>query len=598
MKVRDFLPGAGWTMLAFAGCGAGAAIALVSEVPVQSLAAQPAKAPGGAGPRAVLAGAHCIIAGLAAQTGSAEAAKAYEDAEPPLWKDLGTLAYPISTKNAEAQDYFNQGLRFATNFNHAEARRAFRKAQRLDPDCAMCFVAEALVLGPNINVPMDPAANAPAIAALRKAREFSAGATEKEREFIEAVAARYSEDPAAERPQLDAAFADAMIALSDKYPDDLELAVLASESEMDTQPWDYWQPGGKDPKGRTADVVKRLEGVLAKSPDHPWAIHLYIHLVEASDRPERAEPYADRLAALMPGAGHIVHMPAHIYYRVGRYADSLEANKKASKVDENYITQTGAVGVYPIGYYSHNVHFVLISAQLLGDAKTVLEQADKLDKWLSNDVAAAIPIAQPVKAAPYFAWAQYADPDTILAMPDPPGAAPYVKAMWHYARGTAFAGKKDAAGARGEADKIQHILDETDWSVLDAWAIPARPVLAVARDVVLARAAQSEDDQDAAVAALRKAADTQDTIPYMEPPFWYYPVRQSLGAALLKTGHPDEAEKEFRAALERERSSGWALYGLTETAKAKGDAAAEAKAAEELAKAWRGDPALLTLERL
>ena len=402
MKVRDFLPGAGWTMLAFAGCGAGAAIALVSEVPVQSLAAQSANALGGTAPRAVLAGAHCIIAGLPAQSGSPEAAKAYEDADPPLWNDLGTLAYPISTKSAEAQNYFDQGLKFAANFNHAEARRAFRKAQRLDPNCAMCFLGEALVLGPNINVPMDPEANAPAIAALQKARDLAAGASEKEREFIEAVALRYSADPAAERPQLDAAFADAMIDLSDKYPDDLDLAVLAAESEMDTQPWDYWQPGGKEPKGRTADVVKRLESVLAKNPDHPWAMHLYIHLVEASDRPERAEPYADRLAALMPGAGHIVHMPAHIYYRVGRYADSLEANKAASKVDEDYITQTGAVGVYPIGYYSHNVHFVLISAQLLGDSKTVLEQADKLDKWLSNDVATAVPIAQPVKAAPVF----------------------------------------------------------------------------------------------------------------------------------------------------------------------------------------------------
>ena len=454
------------------------------------------------------------------------------------------------------------------------------------------------MLGPNINVPMDPEANAPAIAALRKARDLAAGASEKERELIEAVAARYSEDPAAERPQLDAAFADAMTALSDKYPDDLELAVLAAEAEMDTQPWDYWQPGGKEPKGRTADVLKRLEGVLAKSPDHPWAIHLYIHLVEASDRPERAEPYADRLAALMPGAGHIVHMPSHIYYRIGRYVESLQANQAASKVDEDYITQTGAVGVYPIGYYSHNVHFVLISAQLLGDTKTVLAEADKLDKFLTNEVATAVPIAQPVKAAPYFAWAQYADPDTVLALPDPPGAPPYVKAMWHYARGTAFAAKKDAAAARTEADAVQGILDKTDWSVMDAWAIPARPVLEVARDLVLARAAQAEDDQNAAVEVLRKAADTQDTIPYMEPPFWYYPVRQTLGAALLKTGKPEEAEKEFRAALERERSSGWALYGLKEAAKARGDAAGEKQAAEELAKAWRGDNSLLTLERL
>jgi tetratricopeptide (TPR) repeat protein len=539
-----------------------------------------------------------MVADLSARPQTAEAIKAYEEADPPLWNDLGSMNYPITTKSSEAQSYFQQGLRLAANFNHAEARRAFRKAQRLDPTCAMCFLGEALVLGPNINVPMDPEANAPAVAALQKAQALSAGASEKERGLIEAVAARYSQDPTAERSRLDAAFADAMATLSDKYPDDLELAVLAAEAAMDTQPWDYWESGGKEPKGRGADIQKRLENVLAKDPNHPWAIHLYIHFVEASDRPERGEPYADRLAALMPGAGHIVHMPSHIYYRIGRYVDSLEANKTASRVDETFITQTGAAGVYPIGYYSHNVHFVLVSAQLLGDAETVLAQADKLDKWLSNDVAAAVPIAQPVKAAPYFAWAQYGDPDMVLAKSDPPGAPPYVKAMWHYARGVALAAKKDTAGARAEADAIHRIAQETDWSTLDAWAIPARPVLEVAENVVLARAAQAEGDDKGAIGLWRKAAETEDTIPYMEPPFWYYPVRQSLGAALLKSGDAEEAQKQFNAALERARGSAWALYGLEQAAKARGDAAAQNKAAAELGKAWLGDPALLDLERL
>ena len=453
MKIHDLLQTAGLPTLVFVGLGAGAAAASFGAAETEI-------------PMEVSAAPHCLVANIPTQVQSPEAMKAYEEAEPPLWSDLGSLTYRVTTKDEKAQSYFDQGLRMANNFNHAEARRAFRKAQRLDPDCAMCFLGEALVLGPNINVPMDPAANAPAMAALKKAQSLASGASEKERDLIEAVATRYSDDPAAERPKLDAAFADAMAALSDKYPDDLELAVLAAEAGMDTQPWDYWEPGGKEPKGRTADVQKRLEGVLAKAPDHPSAIHLYIHLVEASDRPERAEPYADRLAALMPGAGHIVHMPSHIYYRVGRYVDSLEANKAASKVDEAYISQTGAMGVYPIGYYSHNVHFVLVSAQLLGDTQAVLAEADKLDKWLSNEVATAIPIAQPVKAAPYFAWAQYADADKIMALPDPPGAPPYVKAMWHYARGVALATKKDLAGARKEADAIQRIAQETDWSTL------------------------------------------------------------------------------------------------------------------------------------
>jgi tetratricopeptide (TPR) repeat protein len=589
MRVHDLLQNAGLPSLVFIALGAGAAAANFggTEMPIKAkIPAELAAAP------------HCRVANIPTQVQSPEAMKAYEEAEPPLWTDLGTLSYPITTANKEAQSYFDQGLRMAANFNHAEARRAFRKAQRLDPACAMCFLGEALVLGPNINVPMDPEANAPAMAALKKAQSLAGSASEKEKALIEAVAARYSEDSAVERPKLDMAFAEAMAALSDKYPDDLELAVLAAEAGMDTQPWDYWEAGGKEPKGRTTDVQKRLESVLAKAPDHPWAIHLYIHLVEASDRPERAEPYADRLAALMPGAGHIVHMPSHIYYRVGRYSDSLETNKAASKVDETYITQTGAMGVYPIGYYSHNVHFVLVSAQLLGDEETVLAEADKLDKWLTNEVATAIPIAQPVKAAPYFAWAQYADPEKIMALPEPPGAPPYVKAMWHYARGVALAAKKDTAGARKEAEAIQRILAETDWSTLDAWNVPARPVLDVAQGVVLARIAQAEGDNTAAIDHWRKAAETEDTIPYMEPAFWYYPVRQSLGAALLRDGKPEEAEKEFSAALEHARGSAWALYGLQQAAKAKGDAAAESKAAAELAKSWRGAPDFLNLERL
>lgn len=289
MRLRELLSGAGLATLAFVGFGATAALA------------------------------HDVVGGGPLQPPSGEAMKVYDEGDPPLWNDLGTLTYPISTKNVDAQRYFDQGLKMAANFNHAEARRAFRKAQRLDPTCALCFLGEAIVLGPNINVPMAPEANAPAIAALRKAQALAAGASEKEKDIIAAVSTRYSEDPAMERPKLDAAFADAMAVLSEKYPDDLELAVLASEAAMDTQPWDYWQPGGKEPKARTADIQKRLEDVLARNPEHAWAIHLYIHLVEASDRPERAERYADRLAALMPGAGHIVHMASHIYHRIGRH---------------------------------------------------------------------------------------------------------------------------------------------------------------------------------------------------------------------------------------------------------------------------------------
>src|SRR5262245_20573647 len=375
---------------------------------------------------------HCAIPTEAMRAQMAAATTGYEDAEPPLWDNLGKATYPITTKSPQAQAFFDQGLKLSCGFNHAEARRAFRMAQKLDASCALCFWGEALVLGPNINVPMMPEAQAPALAALKQAQTLAGGVSAKEQALIAALAKRYADPPPADRAPLDGAYADAMAALSDANPDDLDLAALAVEAAMDTQPWDYWQPGGHETKGRAGDAIKRVEGVLAKNPLHAGAIHLYIHLVEASDRPERAEKYADTLAALMPGAGHIVHMPSHIYYRVGRYGDSLMVNQEAVKVDEAYLAQTGATGIYPLGYTAHNIHFVLVSAQLLGDKATALAAADKLDAWIPNDVAAAIPPAQPIKAAPYLAWAQFADAEKLAALPEPAGAAPYIEAMWRY----------------------------------------------------------------------------------------------------------------------------------------------------------------------
>ena len=551
-----------------------------------------------AGLQATDASKHCPIPTDAMRAQLAAVTASYEDAEPPLWDNLGSATYPVTTKNPRAQAFFDQGLKLSYGFNHAEARRAFRMAQKLDPACALCFWGEALVLGPNINVPMMPEAQAPALAALKQAEALAGGASAKEQALIAALAKRYAETPPADRAPLDGAYADAMAALSDANPDDLDIAAMAAEAAMDTQPWDYWQPGGHEPKGRAGDAIKRVEAILAKNPLHAGAIHLYIHLVEASDRPERAEKYADTLAALMPGAGHIVHMPSHIYYRVGRYDDSLKVNQAAVKVDEAYLAETHAVGVYPLGYTSHNIHFVLVSAQLLGDKATVLAAADKLDGWLSNEMATAIPIAQPIKAAPYFAWAQYADADKLVALPQPAGAPPYVEAMWHYARGVGLAEKGDAAGARAEAGKIETLGKTADWSGTDQFGIPARDVLRIAQNVVLARAAQATGDATGEITYFQAAAGVQDSIPYMEPPFWYYPVRQSLGAALLKAGRAKEAADQFRAALDGTRKSAWALFGLREAAKATGDSATEQQAADAFAKIWRGDPAFLSLERL
>ena len=323
----------------------------------------------------------------------------------PLYDNLGTLSFKVGTRNAKAQAYFDQGMRWAFAFNHAEAQRAFQAAQKADPKLAMAWWGEALVLGPNINAPMVPEAVAPAMAALAKAVELAPGAPAKDRALIAALQKRYSADPKAERAELDAAFADAMKSVAEKYPRDDTILALYAESVMDTQAWDYWEAGGAKPKGRAAELLAALETVLARNPNHAGAIHLYIHAVEASTKPDRALPHARRLAALMPGAGHVVHMPAHIYYRVGLYKESLELNKRAMAVDEQYFKTSPSDPMYKSAYYPHNIHFVLVSAQMGGDGPTALDAAAKLDASLSDAAVAQFASLEPIKAAPYLAHA-------------------------------------------------------------------------------------------------------------------------------------------------------------------------------------------------
>lgn len=518
--------------------------------------------------------------------------------DPPLEANLGTLSFRITTRNPLAQRYFDQGLRLAYGFNHGEAARSFRMAQKLDPACAMCFWGEALVLGPNINMPMFPEAVALAVAASNKAVELKKRASPREQALIDALAARYSPDPSAERAKLDAAYADAMRTVASRFPADENIAVLYAESLMDLSPWDYWEAGGARPKGRTAELVATLERVLKSNPEHPGAIHYYIHTVEASTDPKRAEPYAERLGKLVPGAGHLVHMPSHIYYRVGRYKDSLATNKQAVAVDEAYIADQKPTGVYPLAYYPHNVHFVMVSAQMAGDGDTVVAAANKLASLVSDDTARAFAIAQPVKAAPYFAHTQFSRPETILAIPKPGGDLPYVEGLWHYARGAAFVAKGDMESARKEQATIDRIRQSSDFEALTTAGIPADDVLQIASHVIQARSAQARGDLAGAAENFEKAAALQDNLAYMEPPYWYYPVRQSLGAVLLQKGDLDGAEQAFRTSLARVPNNGWALYGLSQVYRKRGDAQRAAAAEELLNKAWAGNRGQLDLARL
>jgi tetratricopeptide (TPR) repeat protein len=526
-------------------------------------------------------------------------APAFADSEPPLWDGLGSIAYNITTSSAETQRFFNQGLRLTYAFNHDEARRAFRKAQRLDPDCAMCFWGEALVLGPNINLPMQEDAVPLAYTAIQKAQALAAKASPRERALIAALSTRYVQDAKADRAPLDAAYAAAMGRVAAQFPDDNDIAVLYAEATMDVSPWDYWQPGGAEPKPRSAAIVPTLEHVLARDPNHPGAIHYYIHAVEASDRPHRAEPHADRLRGAIPGAGHLVHMPSHIYYRVGRYLDALADNKLAAAVDETYLATTNApMGVYRLGYYPHNVHFVLAAAQMSGDGPTVIAAAEKLQAIIPDEVVRAIAMVHPVKAAPYFAHAQFSPPERILALQDPGDGIPYVKAMWHYARGVAQVARRDFTAAASEGNAIAMLERTADFAVLHASGVPAQDVLKLARTMIQARMAQAQGDTNAAIARFDEAAALQDMLPYMEPPYWYYPVRQSLAAALVQAGRLAEAEDQFQRALKRAPNNGWSYFGLAELYKARGNADEARKAEAELAKTWIGDRKLLQLSNL
>jgi tetratricopeptide (TPR) repeat protein len=375
------------------------------------------------------------------------------------------------------------------------------------------------------------------------------------------------------------------------FPDNDTIQVLYAESLMDLAPWDYWEAGGARPKGQSAAMIAALERVLQRNPTHPGAAHYYIHAMEASARPEKALPAARLLAQQMPGAGHIVHMPSHIYYRIGMYSESLQANLDAVAVDERYFRASGSDPVYRNAYYPHNIHFVMVSALMGGDGKAALDAAAKLDKALSPELLKEFAVLQPVKAAPYFSHVQFSSPDVLVALPDPGPDHVLVKAMWHYARAVGFARKGALADSSKEIDALAAIGRDGDFKALVDWGVPAREIVHTAQAVATGRLADARGDLPGAVRAYREAVAVQDALPYMEPPHWYYPVRQSLGAALLRAGRVDEAEQVFRESLARTPSNGWALRGLVEVYRQRGDTAALAATRKRFETTWLGDPA-------
>lgn len=517
----------------------------------------------------------------------------------PLYDRLGRVHFPITTGSPQAQRFFDQGLAFAYGFNHAAAITSFREAQRLDPACALCVWGEALAHGPNINAPMDAGVATRAFALAQQADRLARNGTEAERALTAAMLRRYSADAKANRAALDAAYADAMLAVAERHPVNDDIALLAAEAAMDTRPWDYWQADRKTPNPRIGEAVRLVEAVLARSPEHPQAAHLYIHLMENGPDPKRAEPAADRLARpLAPRAGHLVHMPAHIYYRLGRWQDSMRVNIDAARADEAWIRASGDKGLVRYGYYPHNVHFIVTSAQMAGDMETAIREAKRLKGLLDPETSARIAWIQAISAVPYFAAAQFATPGQILALPEPDARLPYAAAMRRYARAIAFARQRDRAGfdrelaalgAIGQGEALQPMIDQD---------VPARDILRIAEHVARARWAQAGGRLAEAAAQYRQAIGIEQGIPYMEPPFWYYPVQQSLGAVLYRARRFDEARDAFTAALAQSPGNGWALYGLAATERNLGHDAEAAAANAALDRAWAGERRWLNMDRL
>ncbi len=498
----------------------------------------------------------------------------------PLYDNLGNLHHEITVRVPNSQAYFNQGLRLLYAFNHAESARAFREAERLDPSCAMCPWGIALALGPNINAAMDSAAGVEAYAAIQRALERSKNAAPSERAYIQAMAKRFVGDPMAERAPLDSAYAQAMAEVADAYGDDVDAQVLYADALMNLSPWNYWEADGS-PRPGTREIVSRLLYGVEKNPDHPGACHLYIHAEEAHD-PTMAIDCAERLAELMPGAGHLVHMPGHIYIRVGRYADAIEQNRHAVHADESYLEgpRVGKRGIYPQGYYPHNYHFMSFAASMAGNGETAIYAARRVAEKLGPEVTREIGWLEAVTPIVYWTLVTFGKWDEILAEPLPPSDRKFMLGQAYYARGVAYAARRRWVEAEEAMDSVTAI----------ARGFPDgdnRIALEIAREVLAGELAMRRNDTDVAVDHFRSAVNLEDALTYNEPPTWYYPVRQSLGKALMAAGRAAEAERVYREDLDRFPENGWSLYGLHRSLLAQGRSK-EAEAIEQrFTDAWR-----------
>lgn len=472
----------------------------------------------------------------------------------PLLEGMGSHHFEISTDDTLAQDFFNQGLALSYGFNHKEANRTFQQVAKLDPKNPMAWWGAALVLGPNINAAMSEDNIPQAWEALQKAQQLKDNSTQKEQDYIKALSYRYAEDPPEDRTPLDSAYAEAMGKLVEKYPNDLDARTLYAEALMDLNPWNYWKANG-EPQPWTPEILSTLEFVIERNPDHPGANHLYIHAVEA-EQPEKALPNANKLRELVPGAGHLVHMPSHIYIRTGDYHEGTLANERAVKADNEYVTQCRQQGIYPLAYVPHNFHFLWATATMEGRANRSIEAARSTSRLVDTETMRepGLGTLQHYWVIPLYDHVRFARWDKILSYPEPANDLIYPRGVWHYARGMAHVGQGNLETARQELENLKTIAAHDTLKEVTIWDInTTQELMQIASRVLEGELFARKSNFNKAIDLLQKAVEIENQLTYNEPPDWFFPVRHNLGSILLEAGRPADAEKVYRQDLANSR---------------------------------------------
>jgi tetratricopeptide (TPR) repeat protein len=514
----------------------------------------------------------------------------------PVLEGLGDHHHQITANSDRAQFFFDQGLKLTYGFNHKEALRSFKEAARVDPGCAMAYWGWALVLGPNLNLPMSPEVVEQAYEAIQLALARKANVTQKERDYINALTKRYTNDPQADRAPLDVAYAEAMGKLHAKYPDDPDAATLYAAALMNLSPWNYWTKDGR-PRKHTRTILEALESALERDPEHEGALHYYIHAVEPVDA-DRGVKAADSLRNLAPGAGHLVHMPTHIYMQLGRYTESFELNALAAKADEDYITQCRAQGIYPLNYYPHNVHFQTWAALMLGNSEAAIEAARKVAAKVPQDLHGNDwALYQTFLSMPLYSYVRFAKWEVILGEPAPHENLRFLTGIWHYARGMAFTHTTKLQKAQVELLKLTAISQNPAVHKEPIGFGNAEILLTIAREILAGELAAKKGSYNNAISHLERAVRLEDSLTYNEPPDWYYPVRHTLGAVLLEAGYPVEAEVVYWEDLRKYRDNGYSLYGLWQSFKAQGRSEEAERIKTKFQKVWENADIMLSSSR-